>query len=430
MKHKQTKVYLHSHTETYPLKYEDGRISSQGQQVTGYGHNDTNNHWQIIPTKALPTTGRGRIVRNDDIVQLLHVKTQTLLLTHDVACPHMPTNQEFTTWPKDDPSRYNDTLFQLHLIDGHEGMSWKTKSGYFRLIHVPTRVSMWTHPKPLPDWAFNQQEINGNKNAQDKTATWVVDQLISGEDEEDFAARTSLVAPKEPNKVNFFKKFFELQMLMLQHNAGLTASHPYASGPLNWPFLISGISFWTENSDQRQIYLIGNIIGWWSCTIALSVFIGVIGADLIARRRGIEPIPEPVRNRLWNNAGLFTIGWAFHYFPFFLMNRQLFIHHYLPAHVLSALVAGAVLNFVMSESINYPISIRGRLTRLRPTQYSDIGPKALAVVVVMFIAMTGMLIFFAPLTYGTPGLDGPSVNRHRLLSSWTLHFDVKPTHNV
>lgn len=30
LKHKDTKVYLHSHLESYPLRYDDGRISSQG----------------------------------------------------------------------------------------------------------------------------------------------------------------------------------------------------------------------------------------------------------------------------------------------------------------------------------------------------------------------------------------------------------------
>lgn len=27
------------------------------------------------------------------------------------------------------------------------------------------------------------------------------------------------------------------------------------------------------------------------------------------------------------------VGWFLHYFPFFLMNRQLFMHHYLPAAI-------------------------------------------------------------------------------------------------
>jgi dolichyl-phosphate-mannose-protein mannosyltransferase len=153
-------------------------ILSKGQQVTGYGHNDTNNNWKIIPTKALPETGRGRIVRNEDVFQLLHMNTQSYLLTHDVASPLMPTNQEFTTWAKDDHSRYNDTLFQLVLVNGSPNESWKTKSGHFRLVHVPTKVSMWTHTEQLPEWAFKQQEINGNKNPTEKTATWFADSIV------------------------------------------------------------------------------------------------------------------------------------------------------------------------------------------------------------------------------------------------------------
>jgi dolichyl-phosphate-mannose-protein mannosyltransferase len=185
MKHRETKVFLHSHVETYPLRYDDGRVSSQGQQVTGYMHDDTNNWWQIIPTKALPETGRGRIVYNRDIVRLLHVNTDTVLMSHDVASPLMPTNQEFTTHDPRDEKRANDTMFEIILNDvPHDNVAWKTKSGQFRLIHYPTRVSMWTHNKPLlPDWAFKQQEINGNKNAQERTAIWYVDEIMQDERE-------------------------------------------------------------------------------------------------------------------------------------------------------------------------------------------------------------------------------------------------------
>ena len=195
LRHKETKVFLHSHIERYPLTYPDNRISSQGtstalflvrninkpwpgQQVTGYGHDDTNNHWKIIPTKSLPETGRGRIVRHDDVIQLLHINTQSHLLTHDVASSLMPTNQEFTTWPKDDHSRHNDTLFQLSLNNGIDGDAVKTKSGHFRLVHVPTKVMLWTHTTPLPEWAFKQQEINGNKSPTEKSATWYADSIV------------------------------------------------------------------------------------------------------------------------------------------------------------------------------------------------------------------------------------------------------------
>lgn len=29
--------------------------------------------------------------------------------------------------------------------------------------------------------------------------------------------------------------------------------------------------------------------------------------------------------------GFLVLGWFLHYFPFFLMSRQLFLHHYFPA---------------------------------------------------------------------------------------------------
>lgn len=134
---------------------------------------------------------------------------------------------------------------------------------------------------------------------------------------------------------------------MIQHNAGLTDSHPYASGPINWPFLLSGISFWTSpGSEREQIYMIGNVVDWWFCVLALSVFVGILGAEQIARRRGIQAVPErewpivrptvrhtnlfspliAVRNRLYNTGGFFLLGWFFHYAPFWTMNRQLFLH--------------------------------------------------------------------------------------------------------
>lgn len=425
LKHKDTKVFLHSHPEQYPLRYDDGRVSSQGQQVTGYGHADENNWWQIVPTKALPETGRGRIVRHGDIIQLLHVTTQTYLLTHDVASPLMPTNQEVTTWPRDDISRYNDTLFRLNLNGAHEGEPVRSKSGYLRLVHVPTRVSLWTSTGQLPDWAFRQQEVNGDKNPQDRNTIWYADDIISTADGEDVSGRISAQQTKSPKPLGFFRKFFELQFLMLQHNAGLTASHPYASPPINWPFLLSGISFWTQSEGQKQIYLIGNVVGWWTCALALSLYVGIVGADLIAKRRGIEPIPLAVRNRLWNSAGFFIVVWFMHYFPFFLMSRQLFIHHYLPSHLASALVAGAVLHFLLSETIQYPISIRGHSTRPRKPQWAELGAKGPVVVVGYFLALFAAFVFIAPLTYGTPGLDGDAVNSKRLLQSWTLHFAGK-----
>ena len=134
--------------------------------------------------------------------------------------------------------------------------------------------------------------------------------IVSPAAGEDASLRVA-AQPKQVKKMSFFRKFAELQLLMLQHNAGLTASHPYASGPINWPFLLNGISFWTGNEEQQQIYLAGNVVGWWMCVMALSIFLGIVGADLVARRRDVKPIPEGAMcstSRFWVLSNVFHRG--------------------------------------------------------------------------------------------------------------------------
>ena len=84
------------------------------------------------------------------------------------------------------------------------------------------------------------------------------------------------------------------------------------------------------------------------------------------------------------------------------MSRQKFLHHYLPAHLASALVAGSVLNFVLVETVNYPISVAGVRTRLRPAVRAKLSPGGWAVVVGVLAMIVFSWFWLAPLTYGTP----------------------------
>lgn len=287
IRHKETKVYLHSHPDKYPLRYDDGRISSQGQQVTGYPHNDTNNQWQILPTKPLSKT-EGQPVKNGDIVQLRHLVTDTILLTHDVASPYFPTNQEFTTVSPELAAgdRRNDTLFEIRIENGKSGQQFRTRSSHFKFIHVPTKVAMWTHTTPLPEWAFKQAEINGNKNSQQASNVWYVEDIASLPPDSPRLQKEQ----KKPKSLPFIKKYLELQRAMFYHNNALTSSHPYASVPIMWPFLLRGVSFWTNNETREQIYFLGNPLGWWISSALLAVFAGIIGADQVAVRRGFNAL--------------------------------------------------------------------------------------------------------------------------------------------
>lgn len=290
MRHKDTKVLLHSHWDKYPLRYDDGRISSQGQQVTGYPHNDTNNLWQILPTKPLEDNDEPKSVLNGDIIQLLHVGTDTMLLTHDVASPFYPTNQEFTTVSRElaEGERQEDTKFELKIENGKPLQELRTYASLVKLIHVPTRVAMWTHTTPLPEWGFKQAEINGNKNLLQSSNLWFPETI------EDLPADSPRLVREERKvkSLSFLRKYFELQGAMFHHNNALTSSHPYATEPFQWPFLLRGVSFWTKNDTRGQIYFLGNPVGWWIASSLLAVFAGIIGADQLSLRRGVDALEE------------------------------------------------------------------------------------------------------------------------------------------
>lgn len=444
MKHKETRVYLHSHVDKYPLRYDDGRISSQGQQVTGYPHNDTNNHWQVLP----PSEGKKGQIKNGDYVRLRHLITDHVLLTHDVASPYFPTNQEFTAIPVDvaNGHRFNETLFEIKIENGKPGQAFKTMASHFKLVHVPTKVAMWTHTSPLPDWAYKQAEINGNKNVPQSSNVWYVEEIAG------LPAGSPRLQKevKEIKRVPFLKKYFELQRAMFFHNNALTSSHPYASQPISWPFLLRGVSFWTHNDSRQQIYFLGNPIGWWLVGSLLAVFAGIIGADQLALRRGMDALDGRrlneiqttkssmltqilgTRSRLYNSTGFFFLTWAAHYVPFFIMGRQLFLHHYLPAHLASALVTGALVEFIFNveplseEEVrkNSDPKAKATLVKLQPVRERLASQNlyaAWAATAVIYGVVIWSFYFFTPLTYGTPGLSVAGVNARKWLN-YDLHF--------
>ncbi|CUS08629.1 unnamed protein product [Tuber aestivum] len=421
IRHKETKAFLHSHPDKYPLRYEDGRISSQGQQVTGYPYEDVNNNWIIIPGDPISEgSDKTPVVKNGDLVKLLHVVTNTILLSHDVASPYYPTNQEFTTIDIEAASadRHNDTLFEIRIEGGKVKQDFRSMSGQFKLIHNPSKVAMWTHGKPLPDWAFKQQEINGNKNILQTSNLWFVENIPSLAPEDPRNVRT----PKEIKSMPFLKKYFELQRTMFHHNNALTSSHPYASQPIQWPFLLRGVSFWTKNDTREQIYFLGNPIGWWLASSVLAVFVGIIAADQLTQRRGVDALDRRTRSKLYNSTGFFFLAWAAHYLPFFLMGRQLFLHHYLPAHLASSLVTGALVEFIFCVE---PLETEkvGKDGKKKYTPRS--GPLSLAAAwvaaAVVVTAVAGGWYFFTPLTYGSPGLDVAQVVARQWLG-YDLHF--------
>lgn len=134
------------------------------------------------------------------------------------------------------------------------------------------------------------------------------------------------------------------------------------------------------------------------------------------------------RNRLYNSTGFFFLAWATHYFPFYLMGRQLFLHHYLPAHLASCLVAGALLEFIfLAEPVGEDKKAKKvedapkrHLTARERLGGQSMAGAWIAATVVLALAVAGWW-FFLPLTYGYPGLSVDQVVRRKWLG-YDLHF--------
>ncbi|QSL64374.1 hypothetical protein MERGE_001675 [Pneumocystis wakefieldiae] len=418
IKHKETNAFLHSHTARYPLRYNDGRISSQGQQVTAYIYNDTNNHWIIEPAYLSNETSLKKHVLNNDYVRLKHVSTDTYLLTHDVASPKYPTNQEFTTISNQLKDRYNETIFQIKCEHDKNNSVLKTKGKPFKLIHKLTGVAMWSNKDSLPDWAFKQQEVNGNKNLKQQHNIWLIDDVVDMNDTSREIKNYTL------RKVSFFRKYAELQYSMLRHNNLLTKSHPYSSYPIEWPILNRGISFWTKESEFQQIYLLGNPFGWWFTLSFTIVFVIVIISDQILLRRGLHLIKES-RELFYNYTTFFFFSWMLHYFPFYLMGRQLFLHHYLPAYICSALLSGSLFQLLFEKHrkslfSSYFFSKKEDEIDTGKEKITNTPNKAKIIFTLLTSSLLACFIFFSPLTYGKPGLTSDELYGRKWSPNWVF----------
>ncbi|EDV28098.1 uncharacterized protein TRIADDRAFT_53341 [Trichoplax adhaerens] len=153
--------WLHSHEHIYPIKYPDGRGSSGQQQVTCYTYKDPNNWWIIKDPKSTNQTVETphRAVKDGDIIQLVHVKTNRTLNSHNVASPVTPTHQEVACFV-----HYNKTnlvkqdLWQLKIENPNANGTWTQLNSRIRFIHLATKQALTTSGKQLPNWGFYQLE--------------------------------------------------------------------------------------------------------------------------------------------------------------------------------------------------------------------------------------------------------------------------------
>ncbi|KAJ1657569.1 hypothetical protein IWQ61_003048 [Dispira simplex] len=398
------KGWLHSHPHSYPR-------GSKQQQVTLYPHRDENNDWLI--TKSLQGTRAEQNathpptfepVKHGDIVRFVHTGTDRRLHSHDVRGPISQADYENEVsgygW-KGFAGDANDH-WRIEIV-GHDPENPKSEKRImaietrFRLVHVNLGCYLFSNSKKLPEWGFNQTEVICMKDAKVPKSTWRIDR------------NTYDLAPADAPKVRFstpglFSKVIELSQVMYSVNDGLTSSHPFDSRPEAWPYLRRGISFWSRNN--RQIYLLGNPVVWWASSVAVILFLLVQGILHFTDIRGLtNPVKwNTMRTQYTVNVGFAVVAWAFHYLPFFILKRQLFLHHYLPALYFAILA----LTFSLD-------AVAGRWNaRARALVYG-------------VVALMAMVYFstYSPITYGTLWTRA-KCNAAKMLPTWDFDCRLPP----
>ncbi|CAG8677774.1 23027_t:CDS:10, partial [Cetraspora pellucida] len=368
--------YLHSHLHNYPT-------GSKQQQITLYPHKDENNLWivqnQTDPEVPFNETNPIWIYHNS-VIRLNHAITKKRLHSHDVRAPITDAEyqNEVSAYGYDGFQGDANDYWRVEITDYDKSDSesrerLRTLHTKFRLYHIITGCYLYSHKVKLPEWGFEQQEVTCVKGGSYPNSIWYIE---------------SNSHPKQLNKV------------MWTTNSGLTDSHPYESRPLSWIFLSRGINFWVQ--DNRQIYLLGNPLVWWSSTLALFIFIVAKSIILLREKRGYKDNLNGKREHFESWSGLFFVGWCLHYIPFFLMSRQLFLHHYFPSLYFSILLIGIAFDF-----FTHKLSSKSQLI----------------IAIIFLIASVHIFTLFSPMIYGGPWTK-TDCQKAKWLSTWDFECHI------
>ncbi|KAJ5692189.1 Dolichyl-phosphate-mannose--protein mannosyltransferase 1 [Penicillium macrosclerotiorum] len=409
--------YLHSHNHMYPT-------GSKQQQITLYPHKDENNVF-IMENQTQPLGPYGEVegpyawdnittsfIEDGAVIRLYHTITNRRVHSHDERPPVTEADWQFEVSAygyEGFPGDAND-LFKIEIVkslsDGDEAKKrLRTIQTKFKLVHVMTGCVLFSHKVKLPDWGYEQQEVTCARGGTLPNSVWYIE------------SNGHPMMPADAEKVNyrnpgFLGKFWELQKVMWTTNAGLVESHAWDSRPPSWPTLLRGINFWGK--DNRQVYLLGNPLIWWSSTAAIGIYFIFKAIAIIRWQRSCNDYRHVSFKRFDYEVGTSVLGWLFHYFPFYLMARQLFLHHYLPALYFAIMVFCQEFDFVTN-----------RVKSLGLASKPAIGKALMAGFLVLSVAVFAL---YSPLIYGNPWTQD-ACQRVKLLSTWdfdcnTFHTDL------
>lgn len=109
-----------------------------------------------------------------------------------------------------------------------------------------------------------------------------------------------------------------------------------------------------------------------------------------------------------------------HWAPFFLMGRMLFLHHYLPSYIFSAMATATLLDFMFRDFARPLFRVPAK-TPMRIWRGPVSAVYYLFAVGFMLVLVYGFY-YFMPLCYGLGFPDKETLRTRQWLSSWDLQY--------
>jgi dolichyl-phosphate-mannose--protein O-mannosyl transferase len=135
---------------------------------------------------------------------------------------------------------------------------------------------------------------------------------------------------KRIRKPGLLYRTLKISWIMHSGNMGIRKFHGSQSRPFNWPLLTGmDVGFWGANGQEVKCH--GNVF---------SYYFALLGVVLVACN---------FRSPRYLQALLFVVGWAFCYFPLYLIPRTLYLYHYLIPLMIGCMAAGAALDICLPD---------------------------------------------------------------------------------
>ncbi|XP_059951754.1 protein O-mannosyl-transferase 2 isoform X2 [Mesoplodon densirostris] len=356
--------YLHSHGHLYP----EG-IGARQQQVTTYLHKDYNNLWIIkkhnTDSDPLDPSLPVEFVRHGDVIRLEHKETSRNLHSHYHEAPLTRKHYQVTGYGINGTGDSND-FWRIEVVNRKFGNRIKVLRSRIRLIHLVTGCVLGSSGKVLPKWGWEQLEVTCTPYLKETlNSIWNVEDHIN---------------PKLPNislevlQPSFPEIMLEAHMVMIRGNNGLKPKdNEFTSKPWHWP--------------------INYQVVWWLnlLSIALYVLSGSIFAVAMQRGARLPAEVEGLSQVLLQGGGQLLLGWMIHYFPFFLMGRILYFHHYFPAMLFSSMLTGLLWDTLL------------RLCAWSLASFSLAGHVHALGILSLLLGIAYSFYLFHPLAYGMVG---------------------------